>query len=409
MHWFRAQLYQLLLHLASLSLHDVSALIIHNSNSDSWHLKRKIGSATTMNTETKNQHEQTQAIIQQLYNASKSEYMTPSTGDAYAVSRDPHLRLRRTLTPSLNVGIPKYAEAQFMLSKEETSGKRISLEFGVEFDGNMRYFTMDAYAFGSSEADADVRIVTLHGISSGVSRTRWHSLGKRYNETNRSSNKKVRFIALDWHSIDRSVDDSCNAEFLTCLPKHIMDISSDDVEEFAQLFSTQEKQDWYRNFAKAMQHGVCPRTYDDGARVLHAVIEQGLGWGKTNTPFVLGIKSWSGGLGMRLLAQLYRSNTPEDTVFASHIHGVIIMHAGCFNKKDIADAMALGKASLMCWAKDDPLVPYPVTQLYLDAASSSGNDHLKLCAYEIGGHHNFDGSDNLPNFDDEVIQWIDKM
>ena len=371
----------------------------------------KVGSATVMNSASKSQHDQTQALIQQLYNLSKSEYMTPSAGDAYAVTRNPHLRLRRTLIPSANSGIPKYAEAQFMLSKEETSGKRISLEFGVELDDKKKYFTMDGYAFGASEDSADIRIVTLHGVSSGVSRTRWHTLGARYNEINSSMKKKVRFVALDWHSIDRSVDDDNNDEFLTCLPKHIMDVSPDDVENIAQLHATTERQEWLRNVAKTIKDGVCPRTFDDGAKILRSIIEEGLIWGNETTQFVLAIKSWSGGLGMRLLAQLATSSSPQDKEFASNIKGAIIMHPACFNKSDIVDTMASGvvRNSLLCWAKDDPLVPYPLSQIYLDAARSNGDDHVQLVTYERGGHHNFDGTDGLPNFDDCVVKWIDNL
>ena len=122
----------------------------------------------------KEQDERTQEVIRALYDIGQSEFTTPSFGEAYPVSRDPHLRLRRTLTPSLNLGQPgpKYIEAQFMLSKEETSGKRLSLEFGVSFGGKTTsYFAMDAYEFGASEAEANVRVVTLHGMSPGASRT----------------------------------------------------------------------------------------------------------------------------------------------------------------------------------------------------------------------------------------------
>ena len=72
--------------------------------------------AATPTISPKEQIHQTQALIQSLYHVSTSEFLTPSAGDAYSVKRDPHLRLRRTLTPSLNVGIPKYTDAQFMLS-----------------------------------------------------------------------------------------------------------------------------------------------------------------------------------------------------------------------------------------------------------------------------------------------------
>ena len=195
----------------------------------------------------KEQDERTQVVIRALYDISQGEFMTPSFGEACRVSRDPHLRLRRTLTPSLNVGIPKYAEAQFMLSKEETTGKRLSLEFGVPFGGATRRFAMDAYAFGASEAEANVRVVTLHGISPGVSRTRWHALGERYDVIARaastSSPRRVRFVALDWHSIDRSVDDRANTEFLTCLPKHIWETSTngENLEDVIRLFDSEDR------------------------------------------------------------------------------------------------------------------------------------------------------------------------
>lgn len=386
-----------------------------------------MGKATTPAT-PKEQAQQTQALIRKLYDVSSSEFMTPSVGDPYSVKRDPHLRLRRTLTPSLNVGIPKYTEAQFMLSKADTTGKRMSLQFGVSLDdgkktNKKKYFTMDAYVFGAPEAEADIRVVTLHGISPGVSRTRWHKLGARYDDMQRaasSTSKKVRFVALDWHSIDRSVDDDSNDEYLTCLPKHMMELASceEDMEEMAQLFTSTERQEWIRTFAHGISSGMCPRTFDDGGRIFRAVIEEGLGWGKNHTSFILGLKSWSGGMGMRMLAQIARSNHEtgtEDTSFAGNIQGAIIMHAACFDKKDIIDVMSSGviPTALMCWAKDDPLVPYAVSKMYLDAAASnSGNDvdtKVKLVTYESGGHHNFDGSGGLPNFDDEVIEWINNL
>eukprot|EP00584_Thalassiosira_punctigera_P020463 CAMPEP_0172557748 /NCGR_PEP_ID=MMETSP1067-20121228/75042_1 /TAXON_ID=265564 ORGANISM="Thalassiosira punctigera, Strain Tpunct2005C2" /NCGR_SAMPLE_ID=MMETSP1067 /ASSEMBLY_ACC=CAM_ASM_000444 /LENGTH=264 /DNA_ID=CAMNT_0013346911 /DNA_START=90 /DNA_END=881 /DNA_ORIENTATION=+ len=262
--------------------------------------------------------------------------MTPSVGDAQFVPRDPHLRLRRTLTPSLNKGIPRYAEAQFILSKSETSGRRELIQFGVCFDntiGKKKHFTMDAYAWGTSEEEAQIRVVALHGISPGVSRTRWHKNGELYNSAKEipsaSCSKKIRFVALDWHSIDRSVDDDSNNEFLTCLPKHIMDVSSsckEDMEEIIQLFSSSEQRDQCRKMCHVISSGICPRSYNDGGRILHAVIKEGLGWGTNDKPFILGLKSWSGGLGMRMLAQLHRKNDIDDTNFAKNIQGAIIMH-----------------------------------------------------------------------------------
>lgn len=306
-----------------------------------------------------------------------------------------------------------------MLSKKETTGKRLSLQFGVCFDDSngekkKKYFTMDAYVWGASEAEAQVRIVTLHGISSGVSRTRWHKLGQSYDSTATaaSSTKKVRVVALDWHSIDRSVDDDTNDEFLTCLPKHIMDVPSceKDREEIIQLMSSVERQEWWRKFSCAISK-TCPRSFDDGGRIFRAVIEEGLGWGKEDTPFILGLKCWGGGVGMRMLAQIHRDSI-KDASFVDNLQGAIIMHTACFDKRDIADVMSSGiiKTALMCWAKDDPLVPYGLSRLYLDAAGSSGNDDkVKLVTYERGGHHNFDGSGGLPNFDDEVREWIENL
>lgn len=143
------------------------------------------------------------------------------------------------------------------------------------------------------------------------------------------------------------------------------------------------------------------------------MIEEGLGWGTSNdTKFILGVKSWSGGLGMRFLSQLSHSKSETDRKFAENIQGAIIMHPGCFDKGDIKEAMSSGivKTALMCWALDDPLVPYKVSQMYLDAAGSNGNDDkIKLCTYESGGHHNFDGTEGLPNFDDAVIEWVDNL
>jgi hypothetical protein len=52
------------------------------------------------------------------------------------------------------------------------------------------------------------------------------------------------------------------------------------------------------------------------------------------------------------------------------------------------------------------MVPYTFSCFYLDAA---GNSEVKLVTYEMGGHHNFDGSEGLPNFDDDVIDWIDNL
>jgi hypothetical protein len=47
----------------------------------------------------KEQDERTQEVIRALYDIGQSEFTTPSFGEAYPVSRDPHLRLRRTPSP----------------------------------------------------------------------------------------------------------------------------------------------------------------------------------------------------------------------------------------------------------------------------------------------------------------------
>lgn len=84
---------------------------------------------------------------------------------------------------------------------------------------------------------------------------------------------------MHWTGIqfnDRSVDESPNNEFLTCLPKHIMDDCPDDVKEIAQMHASEERQELFVNFAKAVQGGVRPRSFQDTA-----AIEEGLaGWGK---------------------------------------------------------------------------------------------------------------------------------
>ena len=54
-------------------------------------------------------------------------------------------------------------------------------------------------------------------------------------------------------------------------------------------------------------------------------------------------------LGMRILANIH-CNGDKDTSFANNIQGAIIMHAACFVKQDIVDAMSSGiiPTALMC-------------------------------------------------------------
>ena len=110
-------------------------------------------------------------LIQQLYQA-KIEEVTNSNGtieEQYI--RDPHLRLRRTLTPSLNTGMSKYNESQFII--HPTTGKRET----IQFQAIGEEFYIDVYSWGASEKDATVRMFGLHGISPAASRIQWHSLG----------------------------------------------------------------------------------------------------------------------------------------------------------------------------------------------------------------------------------------
>ena len=53
---------------------------------------------------------------------------------------------------------------------------------------------------------------------------------------------------------------------------------------------------------------LCPRSIGDGAGVMRAVIEQGLGWGSAGKSFVLCIKSWSGAIGVHMLADAARES-----------------------------------------------------------------------------------------------------
>lgn len=161
------------------------------------------------------------ALIEALHRKSSVEYRVlsdkgPTRRDrektTEAISRDPHLRLRRTLTPSVGAcGRPgvEQAEAQYLI--EGSTGERRSMG---PFSWKGETFIMDGYFWGSSEATARHRIVALHGVTPGVSRTRWHALGEKLTRENPS----IRFCAVDWHSIDRT--DKPQDAFLTMLPKH---------------------------------------------------------------------------------------------------------------------------------------------------------------------------------------------
>ena len=169
-----------------------------------------------------------QQLIEALYHKSTVEALEPHTApwestedrhgagniglvESTAMRQDPHLRLRRTLTPSVGGGRPgaDKVEASFLI--EGSSGQRQSLG-PFTWDGNE--FVMDGYFWGASEAAATHRIVALHGVTPGISRTRWHALGERLTR----ENSNIRFCALDWHSIDRA--DKYQTAFLTMLPKY---------------------------------------------------------------------------------------------------------------------------------------------------------------------------------------------
>ena len=52
---------------------------------------------------------------------------------------------------------------------------------------------------------------------------------------------------------------------------------------------------------------LCPRSLADAAVVLRAVIDQGLDWGAAGKPFTIGVKSWSGPVGIKLIADAVQS------------------------------------------------------------------------------------------------------
>ena len=169
-----------------------------------------------------------QQLIEALYHKSTVEALEPHTSswqsaedrhgagniglvESTAMRRDPHLRLRRTLTPSVGGGRPGADKVEASFLVEGSSGQRQSLG-PFTWDGNE--FVMDGYFWGASEAAATHRIVALHGVTPGISRTRWHALGEKLTRENPS----IRFCAVDWHSIDRT--DKPQDAFLTMLPKH---------------------------------------------------------------------------------------------------------------------------------------------------------------------------------------------
>ena len=100
--------------------------------------------------------------------------------------------------------------------------------------------------------------------------------------------------------------------------------------------------------------------------------------------FVLGIKSWSGGIGVSLLAQAARE---PDGEMRRHIAGAIVMHPGTFDAAAISAAVGgLEVPFLLGWARDDAKVPYSWSRHF------TAHRNVELVTYESGGHHNFDGA-----------------
>lgn len=132
--------------------------------------------------------------------------------------------------------------------------------------------------------------MSIHRISPGTSWTRWHPCGEHLSKEVGG----ICFVALDWHLIDCS--DTLQDKFLTMLPKHFWMGPSlvlvDELLKDCELPKTASK---IRASLEWINGENCPRSMEDAAEVLCAVIEQGLGWGTANKPFIPCIKSWSGG------------------------------------------------------------------------------------------------------------------
>lgn len=307
-----------------------------------------------------------------------SEVIVPSEGEPFVESRDPHLRLRRTLTPPSPFRGCSDEEAQFMISG--SAGHRVSLSFSCfgGFD-----FVCDGYFFGCSEEKATKRIFAVHGVTPGISRTRWHALGKRLAK----ADPGVRFCAIDWHSIDRT--DKPQTEFLTMLPKHFFDTIEDE-ELFNEMVSGLPPSSVAKQ--KTLLDSInsqCPRNGKEGAEVLRAMIEQGCGWGKAGKSFSLCIKSWSGAVGVQMLVDAKKENGE----FRENIAGAVIMHPAFFARSGVREAI-VGLPVIMCWARDDPKVAFRLfAQQYLDGGA-------KIVGPQSGGHANF------LEFDDDAEKFI---
>lgn len=320
--------------------------------------------------------ERTRELIAELHKID-SEVIVPSEGEPFVEKRDPHLRLRRTLTPPSKFKGCSPEEAQFMIPG--SAGERVSLSFSC-FGQD---FLCDGYFFGTSEEKATKRIFAVHGVTPGISRTRWHALGERLAK----QDPGVRFCAIDWHSLDRT--DKPQDEFLTMLPKHFFDSVDDDLFQRMLIGLPEDKIAKQKKLLDDINRQ-CPRSNEDGAVVLRDMIEQGCGWGKEGKSFALCIKSWSGGIGMQMLIDAKKENGE----FRKNIAGAVIMHPAYFKEQGgVAEAIE-GLPVVMCWAKDDPKVPYKIfSGEYLDAGA-------KVLGPESGGHANF------PEFDEHAADFL---
>ena len=124
-----------------------------------------------------------------LYDFSTEETEYPSEGEPFTVARDPHLRLRRTLTPASPVKGIMEAEASFQVSG--SSGRRVLLSFswrGLDFQ-------MESYAWGADEAAAQRRVVAVHGVTPSLSRTRFHQTAERLT----ALDPHLRVVVIDWY------------------------------------------------------------------------------------------------------------------------------------------------------------------------------------------------------------------
>jgi len=340
----------------------------------------------SINTSNASRLQRTHELISEL-NKLNSVVIKPSEGLPFVEARDPHLRLRRTLTlPSKFKGLFD-DESQFMISTADgsSSGERRSLSFSCFGED----FVCHGYFWGACEEKATKRIFAVHGITpAGLSRTRWHSLGDRLTQ----EDDTIRFCAIDWHSLDRT--DKPQDEFLTMLPKHFPTPWDDELLE--KLYPDFPKKKCLEYFE------LCPRSPEQGAKVLRAIIEQGCGWGTSpEKSFILCIKSWSGGIGMAMIIDAKNEekegdNNNNNNNFHKNILAAVLMHPGFLkivtNMKEVLDFPVL-----MCWAKDDVTVSYPVlSQQYIDAGAV-------IAGPTTGGHAAF------PEFDDDVSPFIHNL